>query len=81
MPEDEYLRSPACFVLTSIASTGGVERDAVRAIRMVGEAWREEHAAAGFVRPGVKKKRLRTWLYTGTLSTPLCGHPRYRIAY
>ncbi len=50
------MSSPVCFVLTSLALTGGIERDAMKCMRALGERGRELHVVAGFVRPGVREK-------------------------
>ena len=49
------MRPPVCIVLTSLALTGGIERDALKCIRAFGAQGRDVHIVAGFVRPGVKE--------------------------
>lgn len=51
----ETPRPPLCFVLTSLARTGGVERDALKAILRLAGKGRTIHITAGFVRPGVRE--------------------------
>ncbi|MDX8414108.1 MAG: glycosyltransferase family 4 protein [Mariprofundales bacterium] len=54
MNQQQSKSSPVCFAVTSLALTGGVERDAIKSIRAFGEQGRAVHVVAGFVRPGVK---------------------------